>query len=94
MWDVKLVQILRWGLCRYVQAFSATWPLPSLKSFCGPLSALAIKLLFENCIIEMHFDRSLTTVTSEAISFLWTVISQEHKNKDIKVMNMERQHQP
>lgn len=34
------------------------------------------------------------TVTSEAISFLWTVISQEHKNKDIKVMNMERQHQP
>lgn len=82
------------GPVQYVQAFSATWPQPNLKFFCGLLSALAIKLLFENCTIEMHFDRSLKTVTSEAISFLWTVISQEHRNKDVKVMNMEREHQP
>lgn len=42
----------------------------------------------------MNFDRSLKTVASEAISFLWTVISQHHKNKeDFQVMNMERQNQ-
>uniref|UniRef100_A0A8C9NHM8 Secreted protein n=1 Tax=Serinus canaria TaxID=9135 RepID=A0A8C9NHM8_SERCA len=82
------------SISSYVQAFSANWPLPNLKFFCGPLSALAITLSAENCNREMCFDRSLKIVTSEAISSLWTVISQEHKNKDFKVINTGRQNQP